>query len=123
MAQFTLRGVVLDSPDPHALADFYSRLLGWPVETDEPDWVKLKAPEGPGLSFQPEPNYVRPSWPTTAEHQQMMIHLDILVDDLDDAVAHAVAQGATVADVQYQDGVRVMLDPAGHPFCLFLPGY
>jgi catechol 2,3-dioxygenase-like lactoylglutathione lyase family enzyme len=117
-----LRGIVLDSPDPRALADFYHRLLGWPVQQDEPDWVKLAAPAGPGLSFQREPNYVRPSWPSTPDRQQMMIHLDILVDDLDEAGAHAQALGATLAEYQPQDDVRVYVDPAGHPFCLFLPG-
>jgi hypothetical protein len=52
--------------------------------------------------------------------QQMMMHLEVMVDDLDAAVAHAVAAGATVADYQPQDTVRVCLDPAGHPFCLWL---
>jgi hypothetical protein len=50
----------------------------------------------------------------------MSMHLDIEVDDLEVASAHAVAAGATVADFQPQDDVRVHLDPAGHPFCLFL---
>ncbi len=49
----------------------------------------------------------------------MMIHLDIEVDDLDDGVAWAIEAGATLAEHQPQDDVRVMLDPAGHPFCLF----
>jgi hypothetical protein len=35
-------------------------------------------------------------------------------------VAHAVAQGATLAGFQPQEDVRVFLDPAGHPFCLYL---
>ena len=50
----------------------------------------------------------------------MMAHLEILVDDLDAAVAVAVAAGATVAEFQPQDGVRVCLDPDGHPFCLYV---
>ena len=50
----------------------------------------------------------------------MQLHLDIEVDDLDAGVAAAVALGATVAEFQPQDDVRVCLDPAGHPFCLFL---
>lgn len=121
--QMTLRGIVLDSPDARELAGFYHRLLGWEAEQDEPDWVKLANPDsGPGLSFQSEPDYVRPVWPSTAGHQQMMLHLDIGVDDLDAAVAHAVAQGATLAEFQPQESVRVCLDPAGHPFCLFLMG-
>jgi Glyoxalase-like domain len=52
---------------------------------------------------------------------QMSMHLDIEVDDLDVTGAQAVAAGATLAEFQPQDDVRVFLDPAGHPFCLFLP--
>jgi len=50
----------------------------------------------------------------------MMIHLEILVDDLERAGAHAAACGAVIADHQPQDDVRVYLDPAGHPFCLWI---
>jgi catechol 2,3-dioxygenase-like lactoylglutathione lyase family enzyme len=119
--RMTLSGIVLDSPDAHVLAAFYRRLLGWSVVQDEPDWVKLRAPDGgPGLSFQTERAHVRPTWPAGPGDQQMMLHLDLEVDDLDVAGAHAVAAGAVVAEYQPQDGVRVYVDPAGHPFCLFL---
>ena len=118
--RMTLSGIVLDSPDARALAAFYRRFLGWTVEQDEPDWVKLAAPDGgPGLSFQTEPAYVRPTWPTGPGDQQMMMHLDIGVDELDSAEAHAVGAGAILAEYQPQDDVRVYFDPAGHPFCLF----
>jgi predicted enzyme related to lactoylglutathione lyase len=120
--RFSWSGVVLDSPDPRALADFYRRLLGWTTRQDEPGWVTLNPPAGgAGLSFQSEPVYVRPSWPSDASHQQMMLHLDIEVDDLEAAGAHAVAQGATLAEFQPQEHVRIYLDPAGHPFCLWIP--
>jgi catechol 2,3-dioxygenase-like lactoylglutathione lyase family enzyme len=116
-----LSGVVLDAPDARELAAFYRRLLGWEVEQDEPGWVKLRAPDGgPGLSFQTEKAYARPTWPAGPGDQQMMVHLDIEVDDLETAGAHAVAAGATLADYQPQDDVRVHLDPAGHPFCLWV---
>lgn len=116
-----LAGVVLDAPDPRALADFYRRLLTWDLVTDEPGWVQLAPPGGgrPRLSFQEEPAYMRPTWPAGPGDQQMMIHLDIQVDDLDAAGAHAVAAGAVLAEHQPQPDVRVYLDPAGHPFCLF----
>lgn len=115
-----LSGIVLDSPDARALAGFYQRLLGWQAVADEPDWVKLDPPGGgPGLSFQSEPAYVAPSWPSTSDAQQMMVHLDIEVDDLDVAAAHAIAAGAVLARFQPQDDVRVLLDPAGHPFCFW----
>ena len=115
-----LTATVLDSADPRKLADFYQRLLGWPIGANDPDWVTLRPPGGgPGLSFQLEPLYARPTWPSTTDHQQMMTHLDIEVDDLDEACAHALAVGATLADFQPQKHVRVFLDPAGHPFCLW----
>jgi catechol 2,3-dioxygenase-like lactoylglutathione lyase family enzyme len=118
---FQLTATVLDAPDPRALAEFYSRLLGWPIGRDEPGWVTLRPPGGgPGLSFQHEPIHARPTWPAAAGEQQMQLHLDIEVDDLESAGARAVAAGATPAEFQPQDDVRVYLDPAGHPFCLWV---
>ncbi len=112
--------VVLGAPDPLELATFYSQLLGWRIAHQESDWVMLRAPDGgTGLSFQTEENYERPVWPAAPGAPQMMLHLDIGTADLDAAVAWACDLGATVADHQPQEDVRVMLDPAGHPFCLF----
>ncbi|MFC4531197.1 VOC family protein [Sphaerisporangium dianthi] len=119
--RMSLSGIVLGTPDVSELSAFYQRLLGWKVIDEEPGWVKLAAPGGgPGLSFQTENEYVRPTWPAGPGDQQMMIHLDIEVDDLEVAGAHAVASGAVLAAFQPQDDVRVYLDPDGHPFCLFL---
>jgi len=119
--RLTLTGIVLDSPEPPALAEFYQRLLGGELHVEGPDWVQLRLPGGgPGLSFQTEPAYVRPVWPAGAGDPQMMVHLDIKVDDLAAAGAHAVAVGAVLAGFQPQDDVRVFLDPAGHPFCLYV---
>lgn len=112
--------MVLDAPDAHELAGFYARLLGWPVEVDEPDWVLLRAPDGAtSLSFQTEEIYARPRWPDR-DGQQMMLHLDFQVADRTTAGAHAIACGATLAEYQPQDDVRVYFDPAGHPFCLWI---
>jgi hypothetical protein len=121
--RLALSGVVLGAPDASALAGFYRRLLGWAVEQDEPGWVKLRSPDGgPGLSFQTEPAYAPPVWPAGPGDQQMQVHLDIAVGDLTAAGEHAIAAGAVLAGYQPQDDVRVYFDPAGHPFCLFLPG-
>jgi catechol 2,3-dioxygenase-like lactoylglutathione lyase family enzyme len=119
--RFSLATVVLDCPDAHELADFYSRLLGWEVTLSEPGWVLLRDPTGgTGLSFQSEAWYRPPVWPEEPGGQQKMLHLDIKVDDLEAAGAHALAAGAVLAGYQPQERVRVYLDPAGHPFCLFL---
>jgi hypothetical protein len=119
--RMTLSGVVLDAPDARALAEFYRQLLDWTVRKDEEGWVSLVAPGGgTAISFQSEPAYVRPAWPSTTEHQQMMLHLDVEVDDLESAGAYATGLGATLAEFQPQEDVRVYLDPAGHPFCLWV---
>ncbi|WP_051718204.1 VOC family protein [Streptomyces megasporus] len=115
-------GVVLDAPDARELADFYRRLLNWETVEDGPDWVSLKGPEATKISFQTEPEYRPPTWPGRRDRQQMMLHLDFEVDDLESAHRHAVAVGATLADFQPQDDVRVYTDPVGHPFCLFVDG-
>lgn len=117
----TLTTVNIIAPDPAALARFYQRLLGWEIKAEEPQWVLLKDPKGKvGLSFQTESSYVRPVWPAGPHGQQMMMHLEIRVDDLDSAGARATACRAVLADHQPQDDARVYLDPAGHPFCLWL---
>ena len=121
MSPTRLSTVVLDARDAHELAGFYARLLGYVIQAEEPDWVLIGPPDGgTGLSFQTEPEYVPPVWPTrNPGEQQMMLHLDIEVDDLETETARAVAEGATLADHQPQDHVRVFFDPAGHPFCLW----
>ncbi len=120
-ARLELTTINIGAPDPTALAHFYQRLLGYDIAAEEPDWVIMRPPgAGLPLSFQHEPHYVRPVWPALAGDHNMMMHLEIWTDDMDGAVAHAEACGATVAELQPQDEVRVMLDPAGHPFCLWL---
>ncbi|MFD7898097.1 VOC family protein [Streptomyces sp. NPDC059743] len=119
--RMTLTGAVLDGPSAGELAAFYRRLLDWTVAAEESDWVKLVPPGGgAGLAFQSEPGYIRPVWPSEPGRQQMIIHLDIEVDDLDPAVAYATELGATLHGFQPQDDVRVCLDPAGHPFCFWI---
>ena len=116
-----LTGIVLDSPDARELAEFYQRLLGWSAIQEDDDWITLGAPGGgAGLSFQTEKQYARPVWPAGPGDQQMSVHLDIKVAELAEAAAHAEKAGATLAEFQPQEHVRVHLDPAGHPFCLYV---
>ena len=130
----TLRwdAVCIDCADAEEMAAFYGRLLGWEIGArDDADdrfggspWIALRNPAGGmGLTFQAEQWYEPPVWPEEPGAQTKMIHLDIAVDDLEAAVAHAVAAGAREAPHQppdRSDDLRVMLDPAGHPFCLYL---
>ena len=115
-----IAGTVFSSRRPRELAAFWSRFLDWPMRGDEDGWVVVRPDDvSHGLSFHEDVEHVPPVWPSRPDAQQMMLHLDIGTDDLDAAVAWAVDCGATLATPQPQDGVRVMLDPDGHPFCLF----
>jgi len=117
-------GVVLDAPDAKALGQFYAAVFGWVLNAEDPSFVTLDPGEGVGyLAVQTSQGYVPPTWPNEPGRQQMQLHLDIEVDNLDEAVGAAVALGATQAAYQPQDDVRVLLDPAGHPFCLYCPGW
>lgn len=111
--------VVLDCPDPSALADFYCRLLGWEVAYADEDWVTIKGPTGGvALGFQRAPDYQPPTWPTGPRPQ--MLHLDFDVPDLEAAHAHAVAVGAKPTGLPESPSASfwVYTDPDGHPFCL-----
>jgi predicted enzyme related to lactoylglutathione lyase len=115
-----ISSVTFDAPDVRALAAFYQALLGWPTQHESSTWVKLARPGGgPGLSFQYEPEYVRPVWPADGKGRNMQVHLDIEVTNLAAAGERVVAAGGTLAEFQPQDDVRVYLDPAGHPFCIW----
>ena len=114
-------GVVLEAPDAAALAGFYSSLLGWPIAKQELEGAAIQVPGTSSyLAFDSSPDYVAPVWPAADGRQRMMMHIDIAVDDLAAAVADAIELGASLADFQPQEDVRVLLDPVGHPFCLYL---
>lgn len=112
--------VAVEAPDPAALARFYAELLEWPIVHEEPGTTILGAPpDGTAtIVFQKADGYEPPVWPPVAGSQRPMTHLDFQVGDLEEAVADAVTAGATVAAHQPQEHVRVLFDPAGHPFCL-----
>lgn len=114
-------GTVLGTPDPPGLAKFYAGLLGGEVNDADPGFVTFQLPGASYyLGFQLELDHRPPTWPAAGDEQQMQVHLDIGVRDVATAVNEAVALGGQVADFQPQADVRVLLDPAGHPFCLYL---
>lgn len=118
-----LYAFTLDCKEPYELASFYAALLHWEIPFHDEDWACVGAPRTeqgayPGITFQRNPAYEPPVWPETPGAQQQMAHLDFAVNDLEEAVAYAVHCGAAIANEQFSDDWRVMLDPAGHPFCL-----
>ncbi|MGW7338308.1 VOC family protein [Streptomyces sp. NPDC054808] len=116
MAVAELGPVVLDCPEPRALARFYADVLGGTVEGDD-DWVDLKLPGGRALAFQAAPGFVPPKWPAPDDSQQF--HLDLTVTDLDAAEKAVLELGARPLDAADRTRTfRVYADPAGRPFCL-----
>ncbi|HOZ58984.1 MAG TPA: VOC family protein [Nakamurella multipartita] len=116
IARFDL--VVLDTPEPRRLAEFYCALLGWRIVDEDDDWVTIRGQAEYGMAFQLAPDLVPPTWPDPAVPQQS--HLDVSVDDLDAGEAAVLAIGARPTGVTAK-GFRAYLDPSGHPFCLCLP--
>jgi hypothetical protein len=109
-----LAAVSLDCADPMELAEFYSRLTGFEIVFSNDDFVALGGDLY--LTMQKVEGYQPPTWPESERMKHM--HLDFATDDLDGAQEIAVALGATVPDTQPRpDTWRVLLDPAGHPFC------
>ncbi|MEU9730452.1 VOC family protein [Streptomyces sp. NPDC048002] len=118
------RSVVIDCPEPLALAEFYAALVGGTPHVQDEDWVVLEAPGVPRLAFNREPGFRPPAWPREGGDAQQF-HLDLDAGatwaEVDAAERRVLALGARLLRRE-QDPVtedaRVFADPAGHPFCL-----
>jgi predicted enzyme related to lactoylglutathione lyase len=127
--QMRMSGPVLDAADVGELTRFYNEFLGWPIQDSAGDpmlWSVLR-PEDPAagskIEIQHEAHFVRPVWPGAADGPGMQIHLDFWVEGLEAGVAWCLECGGEQAASQPEgrdlNRLRVMLDPAGHPFCLW----
>ena len=120
--------LTVDCSDAELLGVFYSRLLGWEITArDGAGWLQLRNPQGGiGLNIQAEDMYEAPVWPEQPGGQAKMMHFEVLVSDLEAAVQRVLEFGGAEALHQPADRdrtrLRVMLDPAGHPLCLFVDG-
>lgn len=123
---FRWNGVCIDCAprDFENMIAFYTGMFGIEVLDKEERWAMVGDPDaGMGINIQAEDWYVPPVWPEHGDAQTKMMHFEILVDHVDSAVARATSLGAHEAPRQPADRdlntLRVMLDPAGHPFCLW----
>ncbi|WP_063042385.1 VOC family protein [Nocardia grenadensis] len=111
--------VSLDAGDPRHLGQFYRALLDFDLRYESDELVVLQG-DGVTLTVERVEEHKPPDWPGNQFPKQM--HLDLFVTDLDTAEQAAIGCGAVKADFQpAPDRWRVLLDPAGHPFCLTLP--
>jgi predicted enzyme related to lactoylglutathione lyase len=112
--------VTIDCNDPRRVAEFWSAVFDVPVTDpgpDRPGWLRLapRGADGPFVNFQP-----------VAEPKagKTRLHVDVLVDDLEAAVARVVALGGgdTGAREQLARGrIAVVRDPEGNEFCVLAP--
>ncbi|HVC68149.1 MAG TPA: VOC family protein [Acidimicrobiales bacterium] len=116
MANIRLGSIALDCADPGPLSRFWADLLGGQVAFSNDDFAAVKT-DRMWLAATRVEEYVPPTWPEGPAPKQL--HLDLAVDDLDEAEERAVSLGAVRAETQpAPDRYVVLLDPAGHPFCL-----
>ncbi|GHK05833.1 VOC family protein [Streptomyces sp. NPDC003753] len=117
------RNVVIDCPDPRALAEFYARVGGGTPKAEDEEWVVLRIPDGPRIGFQRVEGYTPPEWPR-ADRNPQQFHLDFDAgstwEEVDAAHEKVLALGARPLDVEDREKKDFMVyaDPAGHPFCL-----
>jgi len=111
--------VVFDAADLETESAFWGGVLGGTVSA-EPDWHMVMVEGAPRVGVQRAPGHVPPDWPDGAPPQQ--IHMDLWVDDFEEAHERVMSLGATVlkpaAETSGADNFQVYADPAGHPFCL-----
>ena len=108
--------VTLDCADAQSLAQFWAAMLGGTIVFSTAQSVGVRSEAG-RLAAMVVADYRPPTWPESEVPKQ--IHLDLGVEDLEAAVAEAIRHGAIPAAVQpAPEARRILLDPAGHPFCL-----
>ena len=105
--------VSLDCADPIELGAFYQQLLGGEILWSSTSSVGIRA-AGIVLVAQRVTPYTQPDWPGAS-----VVHLDLAATpDLQTATANALRVGAALAQPQNDLRWNVLLDPAGHPFCI-----
>lgn len=127
-------GICLDCKDAEETAVFYSSVFGWEIRARDDDdtrmggsgWISMRTDVGLSVSFQAEEWYEPPVWPEATGRQTKMMHFEVGTDDLEGAISDVIRAGGMEAAHQPRDRdqsqLRVMLDPAGHPFCLAVVG-
>jgi catechol-2,3-dioxygenase len=111
-----LGAVALDAPDPAWLARFYQDVLDLQIMFENDSFVVLKG-AGVLLTIQRVAGLPPVTWPEGDVPKQL--HLELAVDDLDASEKAILGAGATKPEAQPSpDRWRVLIDPAGHPFCI-----
>ncbi len=110
----SLGAITFDCADGEQLWHFYRQLADLGEQDVNGMVPALVADTGIAVLVQQVDNYSPPTWPTQERGQQM--HIDFHTKDRDGHVQRAIELGA---EFQVKEkGFTVLLDPAGHPFCI-----
>ncbi|HEY7071103.1 MAG TPA: VOC family protein [Acidimicrobiales bacterium] len=110
--------VVVDTPDPGTLAEFWTVASGWPVVHRGEIGLALSSPDRPG----PFLEFLEVHDPKVVKNR---VHLDVAPEEGDDHAAEVErlrALGADDADIGQGEQTWVVLaDPDGNEFCVLTP--
>lgn len=115
-----LKMITLDCAEAGPMSAFWSELLGWEVTASGDGYAMITGPSGVSIGIGEVEGYQPPGWPN--EQGSKQFHFDLACDDIAADEERAVSLGATLAEPQPGETWRVLLDPAGHPFCLTAAG-
>ena len=111
-----IAALTVDCDDARVMVQFYKDAFGGSADPDFPhlDCVRV---DGLLFLFRELDGWTRPTWPGA----YMQMHLEVYVEDLQQAEARLIARGASkpIAQDAADPGLVVLVDPAGHPFCIF----
>ncbi|HMR49194.1 MAG TPA: VOC family protein [Arachnia sp.] len=115
-SEVTVGMVTIDCPDAAVLGAFYRELLGYETLYEADGYAMIGRAGCTPLGFGSDPTFQAPAWPDSGHKQ---FHLDLAAVNPAAAEARALELGATRPTEQPGgDRWTVLLDPAGHPFCI-----
>jgi Glyoxalase-like domain len=136
--------LVIDSAEPHSLADWWAETLGWVVEAQDPAFIRSMIERGsatedetcehngalvwrtgcainPPQDSAPQPRILFQAVPEQKSGKNR-VHIDVRIGDEDPAIVRErlVSRGATVLHEGQQGPHRwvTMADPEGNEFCV-----
>ncbi|HYZ46437.1 MAG TPA: VOC family protein [Actinomycetota bacterium] len=109
-----IRQVVIDSRDPHPLAEFWAAATGRRVSGDAAPYLRLDDPDGRDVRLLIQRvDDIPPAG-------KNVVHIDLFGDDIDAERQRLVELGANVSE-EIRDGDArwfVLTDPQGNEFCI-----
>ncbi|CAN2177923.1 VOC domain containing protein [Candidatus Nanopelagicaceae bacterium] len=116
-----LQSITIDCANPAALADFWSKALGWPIGVGGDDievWIERELDDPRKTGF-PDILFLKVPDEKIVKNR---LHLDLRPDNQEEEVARLESLGAKRIEIGQSDDSEktwvVMADPEGNEFCV-----